>query len=87
MKSANLAIIIKNVLKTVQSTRLTVVTTICDQTPTNVAAINRILKETHKKYIEKGKEHTTFGFEIENQEIIHLYDVPHLLKDLRNNLI
>lgn len=79
MDSVNLAIIIKKVIETVQLTGLTVVSTICDQAPTNVAAINRLYKETlGKKY---------FGFEVGNQEIIPLYDVPHLLKGLRNNLV
>lgn len=39
------------------------------------------------KNILKKVKKTAFGFEIENQEIIHLYDVPHLLKGLRNNLV
>jgi len=87
MDSTNLSIIIKNIIKAVQSTGLTVVSTICDQAPTNVAAINRLYKETNEKYIKEGKENKAFGFEIENQEIIPLYDVPHLLKGLRNNLV
>lgn len=87
MDSANLAIIIKNVIKAVQSTRLTVVSTICDHATTNVAAINRLLKETNEKYINAGKENSKFEFEIENQEIIPLFDVTRLLKGLRNNLV
>lgn len=80
MDSANLAIIIKKVIKIVQLTGLTVVSTIYDQAPTNVAAINRLHKETLKK--------NKFGFVVGNQEIIPLYDVlPHLLKGLRNNLV
>jgi len=87
MDSTHLSIIIKNVIKAVQSTGLTVVSTICDQAPTNVAAINRLYRETNEKYTKEGKENKLFGFEIENQEIIPLYDVPHLLKGLRNNLV
>lgn len=87
MDSTNLSILIKNIIKDVQSTGLTVVSTICDQAPTNIAAINLLYKETKEKCIKEGKENRTFGFEIENQEIIPLYDVPHLLKGLRNNLV
>lgn len=60
-------------------TGLTVVSTICDQAPANVAAINQLYNE-----IAKNKE---FGFKVGNQKIIPLYDVPHLLKGLRNNLV
>jgi len=87
MDSTNLSILIKNIIKAVQSTGLTVVSTICDQAPTNIAAINLLYKETKEKFIKEGKENRTFGFEIENQEIIPLYHVPHLLKGLRNNLV
>jgi len=40
MDSTHLSIIIKEVIKAVQSTGLTEVSTVCDQAPTNVAAIN-----------------------------------------------
>lgn len=58
MDSTNLSIIIKNIINAVQSTGLTVVSTICYQAPTNVAAINRLYKETNEKYIEEGKENS-----------------------------
>ncbi|KAF0683086.1 Uncharacterized protein FWK35_00037708, partial [Aphis craccivora] len=87
MDSTHLSTIIKEVIKAVQSTGLKVVSTICDQAPTNVAAINRLLKETNEKYTTEDKEVQGFGFEIGTQEIIPLYDVPHLLKGLRNNLV
>lgn len=33
------------------------------------------------------KEKRCFGFEINNKEIVPLYDPPHLLKEIRNNLM
>jgi len=87
MDSTHLSIIIKEVIKAVQLTGLTVVYTVCDQAPTNVAAINRLLKETNEKYVTEGTQSRRFGFEIGTQDIIPLYDVPHLLKGLRNNLV
>lgn len=54
MISADLAII-KNIIKAVQSTGLTVVSTICDQVSTKVVAINRLLMETLQKYILEEK--------------------------------
>jgi len=74
-------------MDSVQSTGFTVVSIICDKAPTTVAVINRIYRETNEKYTKEGKENKVYGFKIENQEIIPLYDVPHLLKGLRNNLV
>ncbi|XP_025414534.1 uncharacterized protein LOC112686472 [Sipha flava] len=38
-------------------------------------------------YKNNGQDYTGFGFEIGGHDIIPLYDVPHLLKNLRNNLV
>jgi len=46
MNSLNLSTILKDVIKAVQSTGLTVISTVCDQAPSNVAAINRLIIET-----------------------------------------
>lgn len=59
----------------------------CDQAPTNVSVINKLRQETNSRYSKKGKENRVFGFEINDKEIIPLFDVPHLLKGLRNNLL
>lgn len=88
MNSLNLSNILKDVITAVQSTGLTVISTVCDQAPSNVAAINRLLKETKDNTNLKTEEkNDVFGFVIGGQEIIPLFDVPHLLKGLRNNLI
>jgi len=71
---------LKNIINVVQSTGLTVVSTIRDQNPTNVNAINKLYKKTNEKYNKKDTENRAFGFEIETQKIIPLYDVPHLLR-------
>jgi len=87
MNSLNLSAIVKDVIKAVQSTGLTVISTVCDQAQSNVAAINRLIKETKDSNdLKAGKNNEVFGFEIGGQEIIPLFDVPHLLKGLRNNL-
>lgn len=87
MNSTTLANIIKEVIKDVQSTGLTVISTVCDQAPTNVSAINKLRQEINSQYLKKGKENRVFGFEINDKDIIPLFDVPHLLKGLRNNLL
>jgi len=87
MTSILLSEIIKNVIEAVQSTGLKVISTVCDQASTNVAAINRLQKNTNNIYKSNGQEYTGIGFEIGGHDIVPLYDVPHLLKGLRNNLV
>lgn len=87
MNSITLSNIIKDVIKAVQSTGLTVISTVCDQASINVTAINIVCQESNIKYLKEGREIYKFGFEINDKEIIPLFDVPHLLKGLRNNLL
>jgi len=60
---------------------------VCNQASTNVAAINKLRAEINAKYLRIGQENRLFGFEISNREIIPLFDPPHMLKCLRNNLL
>lgn len=88
MKTPNLVNAIKEVVEAVQLTGLKVIALICDQASTNVAAINILKAETNAKYLKEfHKEKRNFGFELGGQEIVPLYDPPHLLKCMRNNLI
>jgi hypothetical protein len=64
---------------------LKIVTTICDQgRQPNQAAINILLKESDK---ERGQQSRRRIITVENQSIIPLYDPPHLIKGIRNNLL
>lgn len=87
MTSTTLSSIIKEVIQAVLSTGLIVISTVCDQAPTNVAAINRLRKNTIANYLTTDQLYEGFGFEIEGHDIVPLYDVPHLLKGVRNNLV
>lgn len=87
VKSPNLSVAIKDVIKAIQGTGLKVVSIICDQAQANVSAINILMKETEEKYLRLNKEKRNFGFEIGNDEIVPLFDAPHLLKGIRNNLL
>lgn len=78
---------LKEVICAVQSTGLNIISTVCDQASTNVAAINTLMSETIQNYIKMGREKRSFGFEINNKEIVSLYDPPHLLKGIVNNLM
>ncbi|KAJ8943123.1 hypothetical protein NQ318_017319 [Aromia moschata] len=84
VKKLGTAKAIKLVVKECQKIGLKIVASICDQGAANVAAINRLLQETKQMQTEEGQY---FGYVINEQEIVPLYDVPHLFKGLRNNLL
>lgn len=86
-KSTELVRLIKSVIIATQSTGLKVVATICDQSSLNVSAINKLLNETKKEYSENGKEYNQNFFESNSQKIFPIYDPPHLIKGIRNNLL
>jgi len=86
-KTPQLVNCIKEVVTAVQSTGLNILTTVCDQGGTNSAAIKYLKNETNTSCIKNGVENSYFGFTINNQEIIPIFDPPHLLETIRNNLI
>ncbi|KAJ8914547.1 hypothetical protein NQ315_010011 [Exocentrus adspersus] len=66
------------------------VITKCQEIGLNVIATTLLLyviKDTDEIFKRKGKENKLFGFLVNDQEIVALYDVPHLFKGLRNNLL
>ncbi|CAI6343489.1 unnamed protein product [Macrosiphum euphorbiae] len=69
------------------STGLKIVATVCDQGATNVAAINKLKDETNRYCMHQNVENWYFGFLIEDVEIVPIFDPPHLLKCIRNNLM
>lgn len=87
VKTPDLVIAIKEVVSAVQSTGLKVIALICDQAATNVAAINILRAQTNEYYLKNNKTNRLFGFELGGDEIVPLFDPPHLLKCMRNNLL
>lgn len=65
----------------------TVMATVCDQGTSNVSAINYLIEDTRQKYLRNNKILKHSIFEVEGKTVIPLYDLPHLLKGLRNILI
>ncbi|XP_022170432.1 uncharacterized protein LOC111033813 [Myzus persicae] len=86
IQTVDLVSYLKCVVRIVNKTGLKIVATVCDQGGTNRAAINYLMSETCKNYTECNMEKTNLGFEIDGQEIILIFDPPHLLKCIRNNL-
>jgi len=84
---------IREVIKAVHSTDLKVISTICDQGATNSAAM--LMNNTKTYYWKHNKEFNgdfydveyKFGNSTEQIKIFHLFDPPHLLKGIRNNLL
>lgn len=87
VKSDKLSLMIKDIIKECQRIGLDIVATVCDQGAANQAAINKLLKETNQKMIREATENRYFGFLVEDKEVVPLFDVPHLFKGLRNNLL
>ncbi|KAG7298322.1 hypothetical protein JYU34_017922 [Plutella xylostella] len=86
-KKDDLAVLIKTLIRKLNSVGFNVLATVCDQGTSNVSAINSLIEQTKMEYVKKGEEMRNATFEIDGNEIIPLYDVPHLLKGIRNNLL
>lgn len=87
VKALKLKHLLKSIIMECQNIGLEVVATVCDQGTTNQTAINMLVKETNESFLRKGEENTYFGFLVNGKEVIPLYDVPHLFKGIRNNLL
>lgn len=46
-----------------------------------------MIEENKQKYTKAGKKARDGVFEVDDEEVIPLFDVPHLLKGMRNNLL
>lgn len=82
-----LAQLIKNIIKELHNIGFTVIATVCDQGTSNTSAINYLIEETRQEHLRKSMTLRHNIFEIEGKGVIPLYDLPHLLKGLRNNLL
>lgn len=77
--------IMKTVVKHVVESGLIIFNTVCDQSTVNVGAITELVKAglcTYETAVWRNEVMHLAG-----QKIIPLYDVPHLIKGVRNNLL
>lgn len=86
-KGPELAKQLKMVLIELQDAGPNVVATLCDQGTNNTNCIKYLLQEARGILLRKGKKARDNIILVNNQEIIPLYDPPHLMKCIRNNLI
>ncbi|KAJ8910063.1 hypothetical protein NQ315_013318 [Exocentrus adspersus] len=87
IKSNELKTLIHSMIEKCQSIGLEVIATVCDQGSANQAAINMLLKDTKEHCLKNNIDNRYFGFLINGHETVPLFDVPHLFKGLRNNLL
>lgn len=78
ISSEKLSVIIKNAINLVSEIDFKVIATVCDQGPTNVGALNLLKKFT-------GQPPDSNFFVVNDNKIFIMYDIPHLLKSIRNN--
>ncbi|CAB3235138.1 unnamed protein product [Arctia plantaginis] len=86
-KKDDLKNLIKSLIKEVHKTGLQVIATICDQSQSNISVIKSLREDTTREYLKKELEHKSCSFEMDNLKIYPLFDTPHLLKGVRNNLL
>lgn len=79
--------LIKCVVSELQKSGLIIINSVCDQSSVNVSTITELVNDTRASYLRLGKEWRHDFFSINGQNIIPLYDVPHLIKGIRNNLL
>ncbi|KAJ8910405.1 hypothetical protein NQ315_011369 [Exocentrus adspersus] len=65
-----------------QNIGLKIVAMVCDQGSGNQSALNSLISEGHIH-----QEENRLSFDVNGKEIILIYDVPHLFKGVRNNLL
>lgn len=87
MSAPDIVVSLKTVIRNLRKIDLRVIATVCDQGATNCSAITTLKKDTEREHEQAGIENRMFGFSVDGEEVIPLFDVPHLLKAVRNNLL
>ncbi|CAH0407775.1 unnamed protein product [Chilo suppressalis] len=78
---------IKEIISKLQEAGFQVIATVCDQGTNNQKAIKSLIEDKRQNLLVAGTELKRNTFDVNGNEIIPLYDPPHLLKGIRNNLI
>uniref|UniRef100_A0AAR5Q909 THAP-type domain-containing protein n=1 Tax=Dendroctonus ponderosae TaxID=77166 RepID=A0AAR5Q909_DENPD len=86
-QTADLIDLIKSVVRKVRETGLSIVATVSDQGATNAAAIRSLIQDTQRQCVRKGVDNGYQGYLVDEMEIVHLFDIPHLFRGIRNGLL
>lgn len=87
LNKMELKTVIKEVIINCQNAGLIIINTVCDQSTVNVSAITELVNETKALYLRNGKEWRHDVIHVNKRNIIPIYDTPHLIKGIRNNLL
>jgi hypothetical protein len=52
-----------------------------------MGAIRSFVTRTQDDYARRNEEFRGLGFEVDDQDVLPLFDVPYLLKGLRNSML
>lgn len=87
VSTAQLYVKIKDIIRNCRKIGLNVLCTVCDQGSTNRGAIRMLMEETNRVCIEQQVDNKYFGYLVDKEEVLHIYDPPHLLQCLRNTFL
>lgn len=87
MSAAEIMRNIKIIISELNKIGFNILATVCDQLSANRSAINKLIEDTKAEYLRKGIEKRNVGFEVDGKEVVPLFDVPHMLKQIRNHLL
>lgn len=75
------------IVRRLQDIGFTVIASISDQGSTNEKAVRELIDETKANLLSDDKDCSQDIIMIDDLEIVHIFDPPHLIKCLRNNLL
>ncbi|KAI4455765.1 thap domain-containing protein 9 [Holotrichia oblita] len=87
MSSATIVHFYKDIVMQAKRAGLILVASVCDQASTNVHAIEMLLEDTRRCRISKNLDMEDGVILVDDVHIVPLFDPPHLLKSIRNNLL
>ncbi|KAG4076027.1 hypothetical protein HA402_014026 [Bradysia odoriphaga] len=84
LSSLELSELVRLVISAVIDTGLKVIGSVCDAVSTNQAAVNRLIGPKSVRGATLGN---LLEYSINGAKIAHIFDPPHLMKSVRNNLL
>jgi hypothetical protein len=78
--TAEIINISKQIIRQIHSCGLPILSTISDQGSINQVTINKLLLETNTYFLSQNVENLLHEYSVDGEEIVHLYDFPHLMK-------
>lgn len=77
----------KTIVRKSQAIGLQVMPSVCDQGAVNSKAIRELISQSRADVYRRGQEPRNDVIKIGDDTVIPLFDPPHLLKAMRNNLL